>query len=147
MAETDSEAKEKDDVYFDRNVLALAFVCLRYEQGYEAGWWPDTDDVNGEEWAVVWTNLHPGGGQVGWHVRMEMVPDGLPKLDPEYDGYTTDEKNARMMAFFLHVVDGVIDYACTTCSATFHGYATHFPTCDACEMNGREYELRPLRET
>lgn len=105
MAETDSEEKTKSDVYRDRNLLAVAFLAAyaevrHYERHHygrtpaDMGWWPDTDDVNGEEWAVVWVDLPTG--QVGWHIPREMVPDWLGKKDPEYDGYTTDEKNERL---------------------------------------------------
>jgi len=103
MSETDSEPKSKEDVYHDRNLLALAFIeaydHLQTELGanYAVGWWPDTDDVNGSEWAVVWANLPQG--QVGWHIPVSMVPEWLPKKDPEYDGYTTAEKNARLVGF------------------------------------------------
>jgi hypothetical protein len=95
MAETDSEPKTINDVYRERNLLALAFIRnLQYELRDDAGWWPDTDDVNGEQWAVVWADTQHG--QVGWHVPRDMVPDWLPKRDPEYDGYTTVEKNRRV---------------------------------------------------
>jgi hypothetical protein len=100
MANTDSEEKSKGDVYRERNLLALAFIArtLDVERSRENepahGWWPDTDDVNGEEWAVVW--IETQHGQVGWHVGMDMLPDYLPKRDPEYDGYSTDVKNARV---------------------------------------------------
>jgi hypothetical protein len=100
LADTDSESKTKSDVYYERNLLALAFLrfYVRYHDirgGTPAhGWWPDTDDVNGDEWAVVWVNTTEG--QVGWHIPMYMVPDWLDKRDPEYDGYTTAAKNGRM---------------------------------------------------
>lgn len=100
MAETDSEPKDKSAVYHERNLLAVALISARFEMGYPCGWWPDTDDVNGEEWAVVWTNLEQThDSQVGWHIPREMVPEWLPKYDPEYDGYTTGEKNARVAEF------------------------------------------------
>lgn len=98
MSATDSVPKTKEDVYFDRNVLACGFVVSNFARGFDAGWWPDTDTVNGEEWAVVWADLTTG--QVGWHVPMDMVPDALPKKDPEYDGYTTEEKNERLRQFY-----------------------------------------------
>jgi len=100
MSETDSEPKDKRDVYRDRNLLALAFIAAYAEVRAlpQYGWWPDTDDVNGEKWAVVWVNLPTG--QVGWHIRREDVPDGMPMRDPEYDGYTTDEKNDRLRRWF-----------------------------------------------
>lgn len=100
MAETDSEPKTKADVYHERNLLVLAFLAAWAERCHfnlttaEMGWWPDEDDVNGEEWAVVWVNLPYG--QVGWHVPKEMVPDWLECRDPDYDGYTTEEKNGRV---------------------------------------------------
>lgn len=104
MAETDSEPKSKDDVYRDRNLLAVAFISmfdhLKTEIGAHhlmCGWWSDTDEVNGEEWAVVWCDLPTG--QVGWHVPRELVPDWLPERNPHYDGYTTEEKNARLAEF------------------------------------------------
>jgi len=101
MAETDSEPKDKSDVYRDRNLLALGFISVRFGQGFPCGWWPDEDDMNGEEWAVVWTNLyHQNDTQVGWHIPMDMVPSWLPKSDPCYDGYTTEEKNTRLEEFF-----------------------------------------------
>ena len=103
MSHTDSESKTKADVYRDRNLLAVAFVAFyaiaereRHGAYTRFGWWPDTDDVNGEEWAVVWTWTPEG--QVGWHVPVGMVPRWLPKRDPEYDVYTTEQKNERMRA-------------------------------------------------
>jgi|GEM_PF-2656928 len=98
---TDSESKTKSDVYHERNLLAVGFIrALRsvHEEGVEFGWWPDTDDVNGERWAVVWADL-PGEGQVGWHVPRRMVPDWLARRDPDYDGYTTETKNRRVASF------------------------------------------------
>lgn len=101
MSHTDSEEKSIGDVYRERNLLALAFIARtldvqRGSRGNEPahGWWPDTDDVNGEEWAVVW--IETDYGQVGWHVGKDMVPDWFPKRDPQYDGYSTGVKNARV---------------------------------------------------
>lgn len=91
---TDSEAKSKSDVYWERNLLALAFIHQFRGTPYDYGWWPDQDAVNGEEWAVIWANT--GEGQVGWHIPTDMLPEWLPKRDPNYDGYTTDEKNQRV---------------------------------------------------
>jgi len=105
MAETDSEEKTKSDVYRERNLLAVAFIEAvtswnNLADGPEplAGWWPDTDDVNGEEWAVVWVDLPEG--QVGWHVPREMAEQcRLWKRDPVYDGYSTEEKNRRVARY------------------------------------------------
>lgn len=100
MSETDSEVKTKSDVYRERNLLALALIHEIYlNSTVLAGWWPDTDDVNGEEWAVVWVNLPANRGQVGWHIPQELVPVWLPKLDPNYDGYSTETKNRRIAEY------------------------------------------------
>jgi len=103
MAETDSEPKTKSDVYRERNLLALAYIRARvyYAEVHGGslayGWWQDEDDVNGEEWAVVWMGY--GDEQVGWHIPVEMVPDWMPERDPKYDGYSTEEKNQRVAGF------------------------------------------------
>ena len=103
MANTDSEAKTKSAVYYERNVLALAYIDLCQQNGVPTGWWPDTDDINDEPWAVVWANMP--GGQVGWHVPLDLVPLWLPKRDPEYDGYSTSEKHRRLHDFHDIPVD------------------------------------------
>ncbi|WP_435062403.1 hypothetical protein [Halobaculum sp. EA56] len=101
MSETDSEPKDKSDVYRERNLNALlALRALHLLDQHNLtnvpmGYWHDTDDVNGEAWAVVWADL-PEEGQVGWHVPTEMVPEWLDERDPEYDGYSTPEKNRRV---------------------------------------------------
>jgi len=103
MSNTDSERKDKNDVYRDRNLLALGFIAAYAEVRAlpRVGWWPDTDDVNGEEWAVVWADLPTG--QVGWHIRREDVPDGLPKRDPNYDGYTTNVTPEHAEDYIQHL--------------------------------------------
>jgi len=110
MSNTDSESKTKADLYYERNLLALAFLAARaraapfHGDTVEMGWWPDTDDVNAEEWAAVWMNLDQG--QVGWHVPIEMVPEWLDRRDPDYDGYSTEEKNVRMREYIYPIESG-----------------------------------------
>lgn len=95
MSHTDSGTKEKRDVYYERNVLALAYIAIQHASvDGVTGWYPDEDDVNADEWAVVWANTPEG--QVGWHVPTDMVPAWLPKRNPDYDGYTTGEKHRRL---------------------------------------------------
>lgn len=109
MTHTDSEEKTKNDVYYERNILALGFIrtlvlLLRREAASKEherppvffGWWTDTDSVNEEQWAVVWINGPTG--QLGWHIPVSMARDAdwLPERNPEYDGYSTQEKNARL---------------------------------------------------
>lgn len=124
MSATDSESKTKADVYRERNLLAVALLYeragrpagrVRNRRG-PLGWWPDRDTVNGDEWAVVWCDLgalNPATTdrrQVGWHVPVEIVPQWVPRADPEYaaDPYSTTEKNARL-AREIGVPPGVIE--------------------------------------
>jgi hypothetical protein len=83
-------------VYRERNLAALAFLRSLWTAGLTGrvmGWWDD--DETGKEWAVVWVILPPDK-QVGWHVPVEMIPDWLPENDPEYDGYSTAERQRRL---------------------------------------------------
>lgn len=99
-----------DDVYRDRNLLALAFLgelrrstraalLLHGRDPDDAdramGWW--NDEGSSDDWAVVWADLP--AGQVGWHVPRELVPEWLDERNPEYDGYTTAEKNDRLATY------------------------------------------------
>lgn len=88
------------DAYYERNLLALAFIeCVRREMelidedGYACGWWDD--DATDDEWVVVWVD-DPNHGQFGWHVPRELLPDWLDERDPEYDGYSSEDKYERL---------------------------------------------------
>lgn len=89
-----------DQVYRERNLLALAFIQAysRTDAGEESqyGYWHSGGEP--EDWPVVWCDID-GVGQVGWHMQKEMIPDWLPEKDPDYDGYSTKEKNRRVVAY------------------------------------------------
>lgn len=101
MVNTDTERKSKDDVYRERNLNALGFIKAYvrlynsvFGQNPPHGWWPD-DEM---DYVVIWVDT--AEGQMGWHVPPDFgLPDWLPKRDPEYDGYTTEEKYQRMEDF------------------------------------------------
>jgi len=103
--QTDAEEKTIEEVYQERNLLALAFIgqyelyhSAAYGKEVEMGYWYDEDapESGGDdfEWVVVWVNTVEG--QVGWHVPDNMLPPWLEERDPEYSGYSTDEKNNRV---------------------------------------------------
>jgi hypothetical protein len=91
--ETDSQlASEKsiEEVYADRNALALGFAALARSLGMDAGWYEHDD------WAVIYVELPTG--QVSWHVRRATVPEWLPKVAPAvYDGHDRRAKNDRLV--------------------------------------------------
>lgn len=87
--------KTTDDVYEDRNLLAIAFVS-----SHPNGWWKH--DPNEPEFPIVGAETQ--FGQVSWHVRSEqldrfkaVIPRAETRMiDTEYDGYTREEKNDRL---------------------------------------------------
>lgn len=90
MADEQPE-KDLEEVYEDRNLLAVAFAKL---SPYRAGWQPDPGSP--EKWAIVWV-APPGVDQMGWHVPRRTVEAlELPRERLEYDGHTRDQKNNRL---------------------------------------------------
>lgn len=89
------EEKDIGEVYRERNLLALAFVHQFRGSEYDYGYWPDEEA--GVRWRVVWVDTPEG--QVAWHMEYDMLPDWLPKRDPDYDGYSTNEKNRRVWKY------------------------------------------------
>lgn len=88
-----------DDVYRERNYLAIAFIAAVMREAKHAelenacGWCPDGED---DEFVVVWVD-DENYGQLGWHVPRDLVPEWLPRRDPDYDGYTTADKYDRLI--------------------------------------------------
>lgn len=75
-----------DDVYAQRNELAIAFAKAALAAGWKAG--RGTDPMADPEWAnVVYVDL-PDGRQVSWHISPDCAPllDGLPQYTGEWDG-------------------------------------------------------------
>lgn len=93
----ESQEKELDSVYRERNLLACTLATLFESHAYNmAGWCPapDTDD----EWAIVW--IYTPFGQLSWHVPREMADElGPPQAEDEWDGHSTTEKNDRLASW------------------------------------------------
>lgn len=89
----DSGGKAIEDVYRDRNLLAVALAEFTHAP---SGWKPDSE--NPGEWAIVW--IETPCGQVSWHVPQEMAAIGsLRERDAEYEGYDREIKNDRLAAW------------------------------------------------
>jgi len=101
-----SEEKTINEVYQDRNALAVGFCELaRYlhlerpgSSKFRACWKPDDgDDADADEWAILyaWTPE----GQVSWHVPRDLAEESnLPQKNVEWDGHTREEKNERLLS-------------------------------------------------
>ncbi|MBZ6496008.1 hypothetical protein [Natrinema longum] len=91
--------KTVDEVYTDRNLLAVAMVHMAVLEDYAGGWYePDADDADADEWAIVWARLPTG--QVSWHVPRDLARrSALPQTSRVWDGHGRDEKNTRLRTF------------------------------------------------
>ncbi|OAQ52337.1 hypothetical protein HTG_11995 [Natrinema mahii] len=94
-----TDEKSLDEVYHDRNLLAIAFArAIRLTWGPNtAGWyWHDG-------WPVVWVDTPPG--QKSWHVTPDLEDvlerSSLQQTDPEggYDGHLRTLKNCRLARY------------------------------------------------
>lgn len=108
-----TDAKTLEEVYADRNALAMAFAAMVWRRhraivqgridGDPMDWramWdpPNADDADAEEWAIVYVWL--GGDQVSWHVPRELAEAAeLPRKTAAWDGHHREEKNDRLRQF------------------------------------------------
>ncbi|WIV67536.1 hypothetical protein [Natrialbaceae archaeon AArc-T1-2] len=104
-----SEEKTLEEVYTDRNLLALAAaemaVRLHLALGppesayFDGGWYrPEADDADAGEWGVV--SLETPEGQASWHVPIDLARRShLTETVPDWDGHTRQVKNDRLRRF------------------------------------------------
>ncbi|MFU1780707.1 hypothetical protein ACM16X_04935 [Haloarcula japonica] len=100
--DVDTDEKNVDEVYRDRNILAVAFLAeYAAAEGKErVGWY----EHGGDGWAVIYADLN--AGQVSWHIPADLVPDWVPhRHSGEYDGHSRRQKNARLMTTYVGDVD------------------------------------------
>ena len=95
----DTDEKGLDDVYHDRNLLAIAFArAIRATWGPgAAGWyWHDS-------WPVIWVDTP--AGQKSWHVTPSLKDvlerSHLVEHEPDggYDGHSRTLKNCRLARY------------------------------------------------
>ena len=98
-------SKELEEVYDDRNVLAVAFVKFKTMRDPVSGGWTPAPDEEGDEWAIAW--FETVKGEVSWHVPREIAEKHLPRNDDrDYDGYSREIKNERLW----ELIDGELLY-------------------------------------
>ena len=92
------DEKSIDDVYHDRNLLAIAFARLAAIQWPgSAGWYLH------EGWPVIW--VETPAGQTSWHVTPNLTDvlerSSLLEQKPEggFDGHDRTTKNSRLARF------------------------------------------------
>ena len=89
----ETDEKEIDAVYDDRNLLACALVESVGED--VMGGWTPAPDTDSDEWAIVWLELPVG--QVSWHVPQALAERLVTRNDDyDWDGHTREEKNERL---------------------------------------------------
>jgi len=94
-----TDGKTLDDVYHDRNLLAIAFArAMRLTWGPDTAGWYRHDD-----WPVVWVDTP--AGQKSWHVTPDLEDvlerSPLDKREPigGYDGHSRTLKNCRLARY------------------------------------------------
>lgn len=80
-----------DEIYSQRNALAIGFAKAAILAGWNAGVGIDRDcEKKGwdKEWEVVLYVDLPNGTQLSWHIAPseQHLLDGLPKYNGEWDG-------------------------------------------------------------
>lgn len=92
---SDGQRKTINQVYEDRNALAVAFALAC---DHQAGWHePEVADADADQWAIVWVDTPEG--QVSWHVPKEIASTSrLPEAGKHWDGHDRTEKNDRLKA-------------------------------------------------
>ncbi len=81
-----------DEVYVDRNLLALAFAKLAHEAGWKVGWSTDTETP---DWRLLY--VETPAGQVSWHLPASMLEQTtLPTHSLPWDGHDVAEKRRRL---------------------------------------------------
>ncbi|ELY41174.1 hypothetical protein [Natronorubrum sulfidifaciens] len=90
-----TDEKIVDDVYHDRNLLAIAFArAMRLTWGPDTAGWYRHDD-----WPVVWVDML--AGQKSWHVTPDLERSPLENSEPTngYDGNSRAIKNRRLTRY------------------------------------------------
>lgn len=98
-----------NDVYAQRNALAVAFAKAALAAGWGAGRGFDQNMQAGDLWGhVVYVDL-PDGRQVSWHMSPDSVPllEGLPEYPYDWDGSCVG-KDPEWVATLKTDIEGLI---------------------------------------
>lgn len=102
-----SEEEQKNGAYWERNMLALRLAMVtnssrEYSPGtqreyrvpgdHNSGWYYDTDN-NWEGWKRV---ISIDRGNLCFHIPDDFDIGRLPRIEPNWDGHTTEDKWYRV---------------------------------------------------
>jgi hypothetical protein len=81
-----------EEVYLDRNLLAIAFARMAQQAGWQAGW---SIDASAPDWYVIY--VETPYGQVSWHIPPQLLEGlSLPQHPLPWDGHDIQEKRRRL---------------------------------------------------
>jgi hypothetical protein len=80
-----------DEVYAERNAVALGFATLAALVGCKVG---TVTDPSEPDWPVLMIDTPQG--QVSWHFKADELPAEIPPYEGEWDGHDTPEKYTRL---------------------------------------------------
>lgn len=95
-----------DEVYADRNHLAMLVGAMAIQLGGDAGW---ANDPETPGYKVLLILLPDGGGQISVHVSDQEAAqfEVGPSVD-EWDGHTTAEKRKRIAQFLFEATEAMV---------------------------------------
>ncbi len=97
MDPPDESEKSIDDVYHDRNLLAIAFATVVEMARGSSGFYYDND------WPVIW--VETPAGQTSWHIHPDLEDvlkrSTLQERPPSdgWDGHDRVTKNSRLARY------------------------------------------------
>ena len=84
------------EVYYDRNLVVMAFAKLAQARGFQVGLRLDPDEP---DWPVLMIDLP--SGQVSWHLPAAEVIGDWSEYTDEWDSHTLVEKQERIVQFIV----------------------------------------------
>ena len=94
--------KKLNEVYAERNRLALTLARLAHALGHDAYFAEDKE--NGPDWCILF--IETPAGQVSWHIPWDEVQGRhiMPyRLSAEWDGHTKAQANRRLEKWNLWI--------------------------------------------
>lgn len=85
--------EQKNGAYWERNMLALLLAHVmnnfnRNKEGPVCGWHPHEGE-GFEGWSRI---ISIGNGDITFHVPDDFVLGSIPRIEPNWNGHTTEEK-------------------------------------------------------
>lgn len=99
---TTKDEKKLNEVYAERNRLALTLARLAHALGHNAYFGEDRE--NGPDWCILF--IETPAGQVSWHIPWGEIPDDDPvplSFIAKWDGHTKAQANRRLEKWNLWI--------------------------------------------